>query len=180
MHIYSQSTSTFLTFWLILQSFWRLTSFKTSTIIAKSYSCFLIDVFRGQIFIPPLFFLSTAEQRVRLAANERKREYNEEQRNEYENYVEEDRDGEKWTHGFITVCFPKAGMSIKFMQQRRRKSNSTSLCHVARVNLSRFLRQNTRISTFTRRHGSSLHLEWTSQHPVDSAPCRGPEPFTLN
>uniref|UniRef100_A0A3Q0R5L8 Unique cartilage matrix-associated protein n=1 Tax=Amphilophus citrinellus TaxID=61819 RepID=A0A3Q0R5L8_AMPCI len=33
-----------------------------------------------------------AEQRVKMAANERRREYNEEQRNEYENYVEEDRD----------------------------------------------------------------------------------------
>ncbi|XP_041637081.1 upper zone of growth plate and cartilage matrix associated a [Cheilinus undulatus] len=33
-----------------------------------------------------------AEQRVRLAANERRREYNEEQRDEYENYVEEERD----------------------------------------------------------------------------------------
>ncbi|XP_034019274.1 upper zone of growth plate and cartilage matrix associated a [Thalassophryne amazonica] len=30
-----------------------------------------------------------AEQRVRQAANERRREYNEEQRNEYENYTEE-------------------------------------------------------------------------------------------
>lgn len=37
--------------------------------------------------------LSTAEQRVKIAASERRREYNEEQRNEYENYVEEDRDG---------------------------------------------------------------------------------------
>uniref|UniRef100_A0A3Q4HL89 Unique cartilage matrix-associated protein n=1 Tax=Neolamprologus brichardi TaxID=32507 RepID=A0A3Q4HL89_NEOBR len=33
-----------------------------------------------------------AEQRVKRAADERRREYNEEQRNEYENYVEEDRD----------------------------------------------------------------------------------------
>ncbi|XP_037551664.1 upper zone of growth plate and cartilage matrix associated a [Nematolebias whitei] len=33
-----------------------------------------------------------AEQRVKRAASERRREYNEEQRNEYENYVEEDRD----------------------------------------------------------------------------------------
>ncbi|XP_023120657.2 upper zone of growth plate and cartilage matrix associated a [Amphiprion ocellaris] len=33
-----------------------------------------------------------AEQRVKIAASERRREYNEEQRNEYENYVEEDRD----------------------------------------------------------------------------------------
>ncbi|XP_028254990.1 upper zone of growth plate and cartilage matrix associated a [Parambassis ranga] len=33
-----------------------------------------------------------AEQRVRMAASERRREYNEEQRNEYENYVEEERD----------------------------------------------------------------------------------------
>ncbi|XP_063316552.1 upper zone of growth plate and cartilage matrix associated a [Pelmatolapia mariae] len=33
-----------------------------------------------------------AEQRVKMAADERRREYNEEQRNEYENYVEEDRD----------------------------------------------------------------------------------------
>ncbi|XP_040885658.1 upper zone of growth plate and cartilage matrix associated a [Toxotes jaculatrix] len=33
-----------------------------------------------------------AEQRVKIAANERRREYKEEQRNEYENYLEEDRD----------------------------------------------------------------------------------------
>ncbi|XP_056133867.1 LOW QUALITY PROTEIN: upper zone of growth plate and cartilage matrix associated a [Lampris incognitus] len=33
-----------------------------------------------------------AEQRVRLAGDERRREYNEEQRNEFENYVEEERD----------------------------------------------------------------------------------------
>ncbi|XP_008296169.1 upper zone of growth plate and cartilage matrix associated a [Stegastes partitus] len=33
-----------------------------------------------------------AEQRVKIAASERRREFNEEQRNEYENYVEEDRD----------------------------------------------------------------------------------------
>ncbi|XP_047431063.1 upper zone of growth plate and cartilage matrix associated a [Mugil cephalus] len=33
-----------------------------------------------------------AEQRVRLAADKRRRDYNEEQRSEYENYVEEDRD----------------------------------------------------------------------------------------
>ncbi|XP_074554781.1 upper zone of growth plate and cartilage matrix associated a [Halichoeres trimaculatus] len=33
-----------------------------------------------------------AEQRVRLAADERRREYNEEQRDEFENYVEEERD----------------------------------------------------------------------------------------
>ncbi|XP_012706944.2 upper zone of growth plate and cartilage matrix associated a [Fundulus heteroclitus] len=33
-----------------------------------------------------------AEQQMKRAASERRREYNEEQRNEYENYVEEDRD----------------------------------------------------------------------------------------
>ncbi|KAM9335016.1 upper zone of growth plate and cartilage matrix associated a [Symphorus nematophorus] len=33
-----------------------------------------------------------AEQRIKIAASERRREYNEEQRNEYENYVEEERD----------------------------------------------------------------------------------------
>ncbi|XP_041834056.1 upper zone of growth plate and cartilage matrix associated a [Melanotaenia boesemani] len=33
-----------------------------------------------------------AEQRVKLAATERWREYNEEQKNEHENYAEEDRD----------------------------------------------------------------------------------------
>ncbi|KAK2883234.1 upper zone of growth plate and cartilage matrix associated a [Channa argus] len=33
-----------------------------------------------------------AEQRLRISASERRREYNEEQRNKYENYVEEDRD----------------------------------------------------------------------------------------
>uniref|UniRef100_UPI003AAFC410 unique cartilage matrix-associated protein-like n=1 Tax=Centroberyx gerrardi TaxID=166262 RepID=UPI003AAFC410 len=32
------------------------------------------------------------EQRVRLSADERRREYNEEQRDEFENYVEEERD----------------------------------------------------------------------------------------
>lgn len=34
---------------------------------------------------------------MKLAATEQRREYNEEQRNEYENYAEEDRDGELWT-----------------------------------------------------------------------------------
>ncbi|KAK5620689.1 hypothetical protein CRENBAI_020400 [Crenichthys baileyi] len=34
---------------------------------------------------------SSAEQRMKRAASERRREYNEEQRDEYENYVEEDR-----------------------------------------------------------------------------------------
>ncbi|XP_020782382.1 upper zone of growth plate and cartilage matrix associated a isoform X2 [Boleophthalmus pectinirostris] len=33
-----------------------------------------------------------AEQRVYIANNERRREFNEEQRNEHENYLEEDRD----------------------------------------------------------------------------------------
>ncbi|KAM6985442.1 upper zone of growth plate and cartilage matrix associated a [Aplochiton taeniatus] len=33
-----------------------------------------------------------AEQRVRMAANERRKEYYEEQRSEFENYVEEERD----------------------------------------------------------------------------------------
>ncbi|CAL1568709.1 unnamed protein product [Knipowitschia caucasica] len=33
-----------------------------------------------------------AEQRVHIANSERRREYNEEQRNEHENYLEEDRD----------------------------------------------------------------------------------------
>lgn len=37
--------------------------------------------------------LSPAEQRVKIAANERWREYNEDQRNEHENYAEEARDG---------------------------------------------------------------------------------------
>ncbi|XP_018518256.1 upper zone of growth plate and cartilage matrix associated a [Lates calcarifer] len=38
------------------------------------------------------YYEQLAEQRVKMAANERRREHNEEQRNEYENYVEEDRD----------------------------------------------------------------------------------------
>ncbi|KAG7215876.1 hypothetical protein INR49_021857 [Caranx melampygus] len=38
------------------------------------------------------YYELVAEQRVKIAASERRREYNEEQRNEYENYVEEDRD----------------------------------------------------------------------------------------
>ncbi|KAM6896224.1 upper zone of growth plate and cartilage matrix associated a [Lycodopsis pacificus] len=33
-----------------------------------------------------------AEQRVRLSVNERRREYNEEQRDEYDNYIKEERD----------------------------------------------------------------------------------------
>lgn len=40
-------------------------------------------------FLPP----SIAEQRVRLSADERRREYYDEQRDEFENYVEEERDG---------------------------------------------------------------------------------------
>lgn len=48
--------------------------------------------------------LPAAEQRVRLSANERRREYNEEQRNEYEHYLEEDRDGKTWMFslGFVS------------------------------------------------------------------------------
>ncbi|CDQ75453.1 unnamed protein product [Oncorhynchus mykiss] len=44
--------------------------------------------------LPSLFPLppSVAEQRVRLSADERRREYYDEQRNEFENYVEEERD----------------------------------------------------------------------------------------
>lgn len=41
-----------------------------------------------------LFLFSAAEQRVKMSANERRREYLEEQTNEYENYLEEDRNGE--------------------------------------------------------------------------------------
>ncbi|XP_023832093.2 unique cartilage matrix-associated protein [Salvelinus sp. IW2-2015] len=40
----------------------------------------------------PLLPPSVAEQRVRLSADERRREYYDEQRNEFENYVEEERD----------------------------------------------------------------------------------------
>lgn len=40
-----------------------------------------------------LNLIPTAEQRVRVSADERRREYNEERRNEFENYVEEERDG---------------------------------------------------------------------------------------
>lgn len=43
--------------------------------------------------------LSTAEQRIRISASERQREYNEEQTNEYENYVEEFRDGKTCKKG---------------------------------------------------------------------------------
>ncbi|XP_071358627.1 upper zone of growth plate and cartilage matrix associated a [Trachinotus anak] len=38
------------------------------------------------------YYELVAEQRVKIAASERRREYNEEQRSEYENYAEEDRD----------------------------------------------------------------------------------------
>ncbi|XP_023278789.1 unique cartilage matrix-associated protein [Seriola lalandi dorsalis] len=38
------------------------------------------------------YYELVAEQRVKIAASEHRREYNEEQRNEYENYAEEDRD----------------------------------------------------------------------------------------
>ncbi|XP_062299961.1 upper zone of growth plate and cartilage matrix associated a [Scomber scombrus] len=41
---------------------------------------------------PQYFAELQAEQRVRMSNNERRREYNEEQRNEFENYVEEERD----------------------------------------------------------------------------------------
>lgn len=50
-------------------------------------------VYPDKTFALLSLLLSAAEQRVRLSANERRREYNEEQRNEYENYVEEERDG---------------------------------------------------------------------------------------
>lgn len=38
--------------------------------------------------------MSAAEMRFRLAENERRKAYNAEQRSEFENYVEEERDGE--------------------------------------------------------------------------------------
>ena len=44
--------------------------------------------------------LSTVEQRVKIAASEQRREYNEEQRTEQEHYVEEVRDGETWTYNY--------------------------------------------------------------------------------
>lgn len=46
-------------------------------------------------FLLPLIF-PPAEQRVKLSLSERRREYDEEQRNDYENYVEERRDGKTW------------------------------------------------------------------------------------
>ncbi|XP_072235206.1 upper zone of growth plate and cartilage matrix associated a [Leuresthes tenuis] len=61
----------------------------------------------GQVFVPGLeasnffkrrsrrsvqYYEFQAEQRQKRAASERMREYNEEQRNEYETYAEEDRD----------------------------------------------------------------------------------------
>jgi len=51
------------------------------------------------VFISFSFFLShvvvsLAEQRQRLAADKRRREYHEEQRNQFENYAEEESDGE--------------------------------------------------------------------------------------
>lgn len=39
-------------------------------------------------------FWLLVEQQQRLAADERKREYHEEQRNEFENYAEEEHNGE--------------------------------------------------------------------------------------
>lgn len=39
-----------------------------------------------------------AEQRQRLAADERRRAYHEEQRNKFENYAEEEHDGENSNH----------------------------------------------------------------------------------
>lgn len=48
----------------------------------------LIDIFSSH------FVVFLAEQRQRLAADERRREYHEEQRNKYENYAEEENDGE--------------------------------------------------------------------------------------
>lgn len=65
-------------------------------------------VYTGKIFGLPFsfpFLLPPAEQRVRLAVNERRREYNEEQRDEYENYVEEERDGKTWMEHNINSCF---------------------------------------------------------------------------
>lgn len=41
-----------------------------------------------------VFSLISAEQRVKMAANERRREHYEEQSNEYEDYLEEERNGE--------------------------------------------------------------------------------------
>lgn len=54
----------------------------------------------------PSLLPPTAEQRVRLSANERLKEYNEEQRNEFENYVEEERDGKTWMQmrNFVSCC----------------------------------------------------------------------------
>lgn len=41
-----------------------------------------------------VFSLILAEQRVKMATNERRREHYEEQSNEYEDYLEEERNGE--------------------------------------------------------------------------------------
>lgn len=41
---------------------------------------------------------------MRLSADERRREYNEERRNEYENYVEEERDGKTWMQLLSAQC----------------------------------------------------------------------------
>lgn len=57
----------------------------------------------SSIIIEPnvsVVFLSKVEQGMKRAASERRREFNEEQRNEYEKYAEEDRDGENPT-GFL-------------------------------------------------------------------------------
>ncbi|KAJ4924829.1 hypothetical protein JOQ06_003779 [Pogonophryne albipinna] len=43
------------------------------------------------------------EQRVKIAASEQRREYNEEQRTEQEHYVEEVRDGETWTYNYYPL-----------------------------------------------------------------------------
>ena len=60
--------------------------------------------------------LSAAEQRVRIKASEQRREYNEEQRNEYENYVEEERDGKTWIRLLLVQKSGSRTSENKFLQ----------------------------------------------------------------
>ncbi|XP_031721421.1 upper zone of growth plate and cartilage matrix associated a [Anarrhichthys ocellatus] len=50
------------------------------------------NFFKGRSRRSTRYYELQAEQRVRLSLNERRREYNEEQRDEYDNYIKEERD----------------------------------------------------------------------------------------
>lgn len=64
----------------------RLTSKRYLTFLAEHWLIFLFSTFH--------FFVVLAEQRQRLAADLRMRQYHEEQMNKFENYAEEENDGE--------------------------------------------------------------------------------------